>query len=184
VERCKVEGCEKPSFRRGWCNMHYTRWRRYGDLSTVHPNSVRRLGACSVDGCEADAISRNLCNKHYQRWLKYGDPLAVEGHDRTPEQRFWTMVSKTETCWLWTGGLSRGYAMFWLDGKNVKAHRFAYELLVGPIPEGLVLDHVVARGCKWRHCVNPAHLEPVTERVNILRGDSPLAASWRQRNGG
>ena len=50
------------------------------------------------------------------------------------------------------------------------AHRFAYELLVGPIPEGLTLDHVKARGCTSTLCVNPAHLEPVTNEVNILRG--------------
>lgn len=167
------------------CTTHYARWYRYGSTETVKPPGFpRQLGACSVDGCDREAVARDLCGKHYQRWSLHGDPLAIEGMDRTPEQRFWAFVEKTETCWLWTGGTNEGYGVLWLNGKNVKAHRFAYELLVGPIPDGLVLDHVVARGCQWRHCVNPAHLEPVTERVNILRGSSPLAVAWRQHNSG
>jgi hypothetical protein len=57
------------------------------------------------------------------------------------------------------------------------AHRFAYELLVGPIPEDLELDHL----CRVRHCVNPAHLEPVTHLENILRG---MRAAAQQAKGG
>lgn len=95
------------------------------------------------------------------------------------EERFWSKVKKTETCWLWTGGLTdTGYGQFFPSGRRqVRAHRFAYELLVGPVPEGLFLDHVKARGCRNRHCVNPAHLEPVTNRVNVLRGEGPTAVN-------
>jgi hypothetical protein len=57
----------------------------------------------------------------------------------------------------------------------IRAHRFAYELLVGPIPEGLVIDHL----CRNRRCVNPAHLEPVTAEENWRRGDAPSAISTR-----
>lgn len=78
----------------------------------------------------------------------------------TYEQRFWAKVLKTDSCWLWQGRKNdNGYGLMLVDGKNVRAHRFAYELLVGPIPEGLDLDHVRARGCTNRHCVNPAHLD-------------------------
>ncbi|TDD77726.1 HNH endonuclease [Actinomadura rubrisoli] len=62
------------------------------------------------------------------------------------------------------------------ERKNVVVHRFVYESLVGPIPEGLVLDHL----CRVRACCNPAHLEPVTDRVNILRGASITAANARK----
>ena len=86
--------------------------------------------------------------------------------------RFWLKVEKTETCWLWTAGrVWNGYGQFKVAGRHVYAHRFAYELLVGPIPEGLTIDHL----CRVRHCVNPAHLEPVTSRENTLRGDTPAA---------
>lgn len=75
-------------------------------------------------------------------------------------------------CWLWRGKPgSRGYCYFWFEGKKRLAHRFSYMHLVGPIPEGLVIDHL----CRVPICVNPRHLEPVTDRVNILRGEAPPA---------
>ena len=93
------------------------------------------------------------------------------------EDRFWAKVNKTATCWGWTACLnSNGYGMFKVAGRTVCAHRFAYELLVGPIPEGLVTDHL----CRNRSCVNPGHLEPVTNAVNVLRGVSPQAANARK----
>jgi len=85
--------------------------------------------------------------------------------------RFWAKVEKTPTCWLWTGCRSTaGYGRVNVRGVGWGAHRLAYVLLVGPIPDGLHLDHVKARGCTNRHCVNPAHLEAVEQRVNTLRG--------------
>lgn len=94
----------------------------------------------------------------------------------TAEDRFWAKVEKTKTCWLWTGAIGKGgYGNFYADRRYVRAHRFAYELLVGPIPEGLDIDHVRARGCRHRHCVNPAHLEPVTRQENLLRGATSAA---------
>lgn len=82
-------------------------------------------------------------------------------------ERFWDKVKKTETCWLWTAALSLdGYGRFQLDGGPRLAHRVAYQLQVGPIPEGLQLDHL----CRVRNCVNPAHLEPVSHQENCARG--------------
>lgn len=86
-----------------------------------------------------------------------------------PTERFWTRVAKTETCWIWVGRTRKGYGQFDIDGGSVEAHRYAYELLVGPIPDGLTLDHVEARGCTSKACVNPAHLEPVTQGANARR---------------
>lgn len=89
--------------------------------------------------------------------------------------RFWSKVRKTDHCWEWVGtrhGEGYGYIGFGgRAGRNYLAHRVAYELLVGPIPDGLGLDHL----CRNRPCVRPEHLEPVTDKVNILRGVGPSA---------
>lgn len=95
-----------------------------------------------------------------------------------PEQRFWSRVETVESgCWLWTGHVANtGYGIIHIDRKPYGAHRFAYQLLVGPIEKGLQLDHL----CLVRHCVNPAHLEPVTCRTNLQRGETLAAANSRK----
>jgi hypothetical protein len=86
---------------------------------------------------------------------------------RPAADRFWEKVRESEAgCWLWTGYTHGGYGKFAVAyAKNKYAHRFAYEALVGEIPEGLDLDHL----CRVRNCVNPEHLEPVTRAENIRR---------------
>ena|SRR6185369_1455114 len=87
---------------------------------------------------------------------------------------FWRRVDKSGPCWTWTGHVAKGKAKCGLfnirlrpDGKahTFNCYRLAYRLLVGPIPEGLELDHL----CFNRRCVNPAHLEPVTRQENVRR---------------
>jgi len=91
----------------------------------------------------------------------------------SPEQRFWARVEKTDGCWLWTGGLNKsGYAGLKVDGKTVLAHRWIYEAQVGAIPEGMTIDHM----CGVKHCVNPAHLRPLS------LGDNGRA-HWREQRG-
>jgi hypothetical protein len=81
---------------------------------------------------------------------------------------FESKIDKTETCWIWTGAKqSRGYGNF----QSKLAHRVSYERYVGKIPDGLTLDHL----CRNRLCVNPAHLEPVSQYKNNMRGESPVA---------
>lgn len=106
--------------------------------------------------------------------------------------RFWSKVEKTEEgCWLWTAAkFSTGYGVFQLRRKAMKAHRVAYGLLVGPVVDGLVLDHAChnedtsCRGgtsCPHRACVNPAHLRAVTQRQNVLasRNTEPYRQSHK-----
>lgn len=81
-------------------------------------------------------------------------------------------------CWIWDSEVnkSHGYGMFLLNGKYVRAHRVSYELFKGPIPKGLHIDHL----CRVKCCVNPDHLEAVTNRVNVLRGVGATAVNARK----
>lgn len=84
----------------------------------------------------------------------------------TLDARFWAKVQITDDCWLWTGALnSRGYGCFAIRGRSQLAHRLSYEDAVGPIPDGLTIDHL----CRTKHCVRPSHLEPVTAAENNQR---------------
>lgn len=89
-------------------------------------------------------------------------------------------VCPTTGCWNWTASCtSNGYGQFHINSgakRNVGAHRWAYETLVGCVPDGLQLDHL----CRNRRCVNPAHLEPVTPQVNTLRGATLPARNARK----
>lgn len=92
--------------------------------------------------------------------------------------RFLAKIRDSEGgCWEWTGHVkSNGYGQVRVSGRKFNAHRFAYEALRGPIPDGLVIDHL----CRRRNCVNPDHLEPVTTRTNVLRGEGPAARNARR----
>ena len=99
--------------------------------------------------------------------------------------RFWAKVDKngsimpnmTTKCWLWTAWRNaKGYGMFCVSEdprEHLLAHRYAYELMKGPIPDHKPLDHL----CRNHACVNPDHLEPVTLRENNLRGEGLAAIS-------
>lgn len=97
---------------------------------------------------------------------------------RPPAERFWAKVKKTDTCWLWEGTTWNGYGQVFVNTArgSVPAHRFAYELLVDSIPDGLQIDHLCRNPC----CVNPEHLEPVTKRENVLRGVGASAQNTRK----
>lgn len=96
-------------------------------------------------------------------------------------QRVWRRIEITDTgCWLFTGALVTGYGRIGLGDTHALTHRVMYELLVGPVPEGMDLDHL----CRRRACCNPRHLEPVTRRENLLRGETLTAAHAASRDCG
>lgn len=74
-------------------------------------------------------------------------------------------IEESDGCWLWTGATSSGYGVMKRVGRSMYVHRALYELLVGPIPDGLHIDHL----CRTTQCCNPAHLEPVTPQENNRR---------------
>jgi len=95
--------------------------------------------------------------------------------DTRTAARFWVKVTKTDTCWIWTGATGKhGHGQFWFDGRLRYAYRFLYEDVVGLVPDGLVLDHAV---CQEPRCVRPDHLEPVTQGENVRRGAGPTAVN-------
>ena len=104
---------------------------------------------------------------------------------RPVEERFWEKVGFHDDptkCWLWLGTASTGshskqkYGYLRVDDKMVLVHHISYEMYYHvTIPKGMTIDHVKARGCTNTLCVNPHHLEVVTNKVNILRGIAPSA---------
>lgn len=142
---------------------------------------------CSIEGCSKPAEKRTWCGMHYRRWQRHGDPLINHRPDMvigTAEERFWPKVDKSGDCWVWTANrLANGYGVFGKGGREaglILAHRFAYELAYGPIPDGLVIDHL----CRIHPCVRPDHLEAVTQKVNNARGEGhPYAKKTHCKNG-
>lgn len=86
------------------------------------------------------------------------------------------IVRHANGCWIWVGARTgSGYGQAWFGGRKMQAHRLTYEMMRGPIPDGMTLDHL----CRVRLCVNPAHLEPVTRGENVLRGEGVTAKRAR-----
>lgn len=135
---------------------------------------------CTIDGCDKPIHSRQMCGMHVQRWKRHGDPLVhgarIVGDD---DARFWSYIEKDPVtgCWVWTGHTSEhGYGVITVSRKQRYVHTWYYETHIGAIPEGLEPDHL----CRNRLCANPDHLEVVTHRENILRGESPQAINARK----
>ena len=127
-------------------------------------------GLCQLPGCSEPHFTKGMCSPHSKRMLRHGSPYAgshSRSHDARERLERFMQRGEPDECWPWLGGIDgRGYGCAAAgNGRAVKAHRLAYQLLVGPIPEGLELDHL----CRNRVCCNPVHLEPVTHRENLRR---------------
>ncbi len=140
--------------------------------------------SCAVLNCGRMTSAKGFCNRHYKLMryrIRSGSPLGpdVTIPRPTEEERFWRRVRiRDDGCWEWTASRSKdGYGQFYRDGNlRIYAHVYSYTHYVGPVPDGHELDHK----CRFRACCNPIHLEPVTHRVNCLRGESPFAKKARQ----
>lgn len=142
----------------------------FGNVSVVPSAfSHKSTKPCSVDGCDRQREARGYCHGHYERF-RSGRPVGGPFAD-TPLKRFMRHVEPDGDCWIWQGatdGDGRYGAMQDAEGKRVlRAHRWALLHLADiDVPEGMVVDHL----CRRTLCVNPDHLEIVTQRDNILRG--------------
>lgn len=165
---CSVTDCEEFVNSGCLCLKHVMRLRRTGSVD-LRPREAKK---CAVEGCASAHHAQGYCAVHNARHNRTGDPLATRRETTTGS--FWKRVrgAGVEDCWQWTGFvLASGYGQIASRVKPTSsgtrlAHRVAYELLIGDIPEGLVLDHL----CRNRTCVNPWHLDPVTPLVNTRRG--------------
>jgi hypothetical protein len=133
---------------------------------------------CAVPECAKPRHGRGVCRSHYmQCWRgKFAWPVYTSTAP-TKADRFWSKVDRRDDseCWPWLASFfPNGYGQF----GHVGAHRASYEINVGPIPAGLVIDHT----CGQRYCVNPRHLEPVTQQVNAQRGYVGSVAAVAQRD--
>ena len=160
---CSIDGCERAYYANGMC--------------AAHCQKLRTGRTCSVEGCDREGqMRRGMCGLHYRR-LRQWDNTEPPAQP-TVEDRFWTKVNKSGpipeynpslgNCWDWTVSCNEsrgGYGQFNLDNQTVRAPRLAWEIVNGPIPDGLVLDHL----CRRPVCVNPSHLEPVTDAENLRR---------------
>lgn len=130
------------------------------------------MDLCAVAECERPKERRQWCGMHYARWRRHGDASfslwEVDYRDRIRAK----VLVDENGCWLWQGAVSpTGYGQGSFGGRFLYVHRVSYEAFVGPIPEGLQIDHL----CRVRRCCNPMHLEPVTVRENLMRGNTMTA---------
>lgn len=128
------------------------------------------IRSCEVPDCGRPMLAKGWCKPHYQRVSRTGSPGPAQFYNprKVSEQdRFWSKVTKSTdgSCWEWSAGkTTAGYGLHTLTKKTrVYAHRRAYELRFGEIPDGLVIDHT----CWNKSCVNPSHLRAVPQSGNL-----------------
>ena len=148
--------------------------------TTLLTTAAQEDNLCSVDGCLKRAKSKGLCGMHYERQRTRGTTQLNRRiyARRDPIMLFMSHVEiASDGCWNWTASVDHyGYGQFTLAGKKMGAHRAGWLLAIGPIEPSMQLDHL----CRNRRCVNPDHLEPVTCRENLLRGDTLAARNHRK----
>lgn len=139
---------------------------------------------CSVQDCDNPSLCKSMCRTHYKRMARNGH-LELVGWPPAPRiplaERFWSRVEKTSGCWIWQGRLDTGgYGTIGHEGKTLRAHRVAFELSGNELTDGLVIDHL----CQVKRCVNPDHMEQVTQAENVARAPhpGPIGQRW-SKNG-
>lgn len=123
----------------------------------------RKVGICEVGGCGVEGkITRGKCNTHYQKWYN-ARPRALPGTIPRDEIRFNSNCVRRGECLIWVGPKTKqGYGQISADGRQTRAHRYAWERVHGPIPENMLVDH----RCHTMTCVEVRHLRLVTHKQN------------------
>lgn len=170
IRICAVEDCDRTVRTRGWCAMHYLRW--FNNGTTELRERVRTF--CATGTCNRPVEAWGMCSKHYARWRKHGDPLGGGRSYETPEESFANRVEPQGDCLFWTGSRDEsGYGHFWTGEVLTRAHRYAWMRVNGPIPDGMLVDHI----CHNKPCVEVKHLRLATHQQNIAYRSGPTIAS-------
>ena len=130
--------------------------------------------------CGKEFSNKKSFSNHTRRCLGSVEKKYTSLTHPLTQKRFWKYVAKTSTCWVWTGSIKKdGYGELsgGMGRKMISPHRYSYELLIGNIPQGKQIDHL----CRNRCCVNPKHLEVVSQKENILRGIVPTAINAKKK---
>jgi len=126
------------------------------------------MSNCTVGECLKPRYARSMCQAHYARWYRNGDPLAGKALPGQSAYAFWALTEDREGCRVWAGGSNgNGYGRLSVNGRMVYAHRHAWQITNGDIPEGMVVDHT----CYNRACVKPSHLRLATFQENAWNQD-------------
>lgn len=170
---CSIHECGKPSVVRGWCRMHYRRWRRNGEVQAdIPPRTAPKQQSCSVLGCANRYEARGLCSVHYHRWQRTGD-ASPEVPERTPAGealRFLEDVVMNydgDDCLTWPYTRTSGYGQIDLEGKGRIVSRIVCEKINGAPPSP---EYDAAHSCGKGHegCVTKGHVSWKTRAENIL----------------
>jgi hypothetical protein len=155
-KKCSKEGCEKNSYCRGLCTLHYQELRRTVSLEPLYEKCGDQ---CKADGCVLPVYSKGLCNKHWQRFHRRGtwedENLAHDGHLTVKERLEKNQIITENGCIEWTKQRDKGgYGVISINNYPHRVPRVSYETYIGPITPGLLVLHK----CDNRACFNPDHL--------------------------
>lgn len=132
------------------------------------------MKTCSFEGCKKPYCAKGLCNSHWAQQSRGHKLTPIRTHESAEERFHRQIIKQSNGCWTFTGNGSgsgkaaktgRGYGQIWHNGEKKMAHRWAYEHFIGPIMPGDQIDHL----CRNTRCVNPDHLEAVSQYENMKR---------------